>query len=98
MEYYKIPGEQLWQGSSIRVKIVETENDIYDVMLDVVQGKEVTEAVKREKIENLEEEVMKIVKEKPGLSANAYMGLVMQKLKGKVSGKEVMEILKRLVK
>ena len=75
-----------------------SENDIYDVMLDVVQGKEVTEAVKREKIENLEEEVMKIVKEKPGLSANAYMGLVMQKLKGKVSGKEVMEILKRLVK
>ena len=44
-----------------------------------------------------EEEIMKLVKEKPGLSQNAYMGLVMQKLKG-VSGKEVMEILKKLVK
>ena len=41
---------------------------------------------------------MKIVSEKSGLSINAYMGLVMQRFKGKINGQEVMEILKKLVK
>jgi len=46
----------------------------------------------------LEEEILKIIKDKPGLSINAYMGLVMKKFKGKVNGKEVAEIIKKLVK
>jgi Glu-tRNA(Gln) amidotransferase subunit E-like FAD-binding protein len=66
-------------------------------MTEIVQGKKVTEAVKRERVENLEEQVLKIVKDKPGLSINAYMGLVMKEFKGKVDGKKVMEILKKLV-
>jgi len=75
-----------------------SENEIYDVMQEVASGKDVKEAVKREKIENLEEKILKLIKEKPGLSVNAYMGLVMSKFRGKVNGKEVAEILKRLVK
>jgi Glu-tRNA(Gln) amidotransferase subunit E-like FAD-binding protein len=75
-----------------------SEQDIKDVMEDVVKGKDVKEAVKKEKIGNLEEEILKLIKEKPGLSINAYMGLVMSRFKGKVNGKEVAEILKRLVK
>jgi len=75
-----------------------SENEIYEVMKEVVQGKNVKDAVKREKIENLEEEILKLIKEKPGLSVNAYMGLVMKKLKGKVNGKEVIEIIKKLVR
>ena len=74
------------------------ENEIKDVMEEVVLGKEVKEAVKKERIENLEEEILKIIKEKPGLSINAYMGLVMSRFKGKANGKEVMEILGKLMK
>ncbi len=75
-----------------------SENEVYDVMGEVAEGKNVKESVKREKVENLEEEVLKIIKEKPGLTVNAYMGLVMQRFKGKVNGKEVAEILKKLLK
>ena len=48
--------------------------------------------------EELKNEVKKLVQEKPGLSVSAYMGLVMQKHRGKVEGKKVMEILKKLIK
>ena len=41
---------------------------------------------------------MNLIKSKPGLSENAYMGLIMKEFKGKVSGKEVMEIIKKFVK
>lgn len=75
-----------------------SESDIQQIMAEIIEGKEASEAVKREKIENLEEEILKIVKDKPGLGMNAYMGLAMQKFKGKVNGKEIMEILKRVVK
>ena len=40
----------------------------------------------------------KLVKQKPGLSVGGYMGLVMNEFKGKISGKEVMEILKKYTK
>jgi Glu-tRNA(Gln) amidotransferase subunit E-like FAD-binding protein len=46
----------------------------------------------------IEKEIEQIVKEKPGLNISAYMGLVMAKLKGKVDGKTVMDILKKVVK
>ena len=68
------------------------------IMLEIVKGKNVNDALKVEKIENLEDEIIKLVKEKPGLNINAYMGLVMARFKGRVSGKEVMEILKKLIK
>jgi len=74
------------------------ENEIKEIMEEIAKGKNVMDAVKREKIENLEEEILKIIKEKPSLSTNAYMGLVMQKFKGKINGKEAMEIIKKLVK
>ncbi len=74
------------------------ENEVKEIMEEVARGKNVKDVLNREKIENLEEEILKLVKEKPGLSVNAYMGLVMQKFKGKVNGKEVAEVLKKLVK
>ena len=74
------------------------ESDIFEVMKDIVRGKKVEDAVKREKVGNLDEEIMKLIKEKPGLSKNAYMGLVMAKFKGKVNGKEVSSIIEKLVK
>jgi Glu-tRNA(Gln) amidotransferase subunit E-like FAD-binding protein len=72
------------------------ENEIKNIMEEIVLGKDIQESIKREKISNLEEEILKIIKEKPGLNVNAYMGLVMNKFKGKVNGKEVMEIISKL--
>jgi len=74
-----------------------SEEDVRDIMEKIVKGKDIKEAIKREKIENLEEEILKIVKEKPGLTINAYMGLIMKRFKGKVNGKEVAGILKKLL-
>ena len=45
-----------------------------------------------------ESEIVKLIKEKPGLSVGGYMGLIMQKFKGKVNGKEVNAILNKLLK
>ena len=50
------------------------------------------------KINEIEEKFLKIIEEKPGLNANAYMGLVMKEFKGKIDGKIAMEIIKKLVK
>ena len=76
-----------------------SENDVKQVLLDVVKGKSVKEVISLEKesLHVVEEKVIKIIKSKPGLSPNAYMGLVMKdpKLKGKVSGKDVMEIINK---
>jgi len=74
--------------------------DVKHIMTEIVRGKSLEEAIKIEKVDFsvVEAEVAKIVKEKPGLSIGGYMGLVMKKFKGKISGREVSEILGRLVK
>jgi Glu-tRNA(Gln) amidotransferase subunit E-like FAD-binding protein len=77
-----------------------TKNDIKNVLDSIVKGASMEEAIKIEKVEvkDIEKQIIDIIKSKPGLSANAYMGLVMKEFKGKVSGKEVMEIIKKYVK
>ncbi len=72
-----------------------SQGEIQEIMKEIVQDKNVKEAVKREKVENLEEEIRKIVKKKPGLSVNAYMGLVMKKFN--VNPKRASEIIKNIV-
>jgi len=47
---------------------------------------------------DLESEIKEIIKQKPGLNIGAYMGIVMGKHRGKVEGKKVMEILRKIVK
>ncbi len=76
------------------------ENDIRNIMLKIASGEKFGEATKVEKVsaDELENEINKIIKEKPGLAINAYMGLLMQKFKGKIDAKKAMEILKRTVK
>ena len=74
------------------------ESQAKRIMTDIAKGKDANEALKIEKVSNLEEEILKLIKEKPGLSINAYMGLAMAKFKDKVSGKEIMAVLKRIVK
>lgn len=74
-----------------------SENDIKMIMQKVFEGQKLSEATKKEQVD-LEKEIKELMSEKPGLSSNAYMGLVMAKFKGKVNGKEVMDALKKLVK
>jgi len=75
-------------------------NDVKHVMEEIAKGKSFEDAIKIEKIDlsEIEEEIAKIVKEKPGLSIGGYMGLVMNKFKGKVSGKDATEIINKLIK
>jgi uncharacterized protein YqeY len=68
--------------------------------LKIVEGAKVEEALKVEKMsdDELEKKIADIVKEKPGLRANAYMGMVIQKLGNTVDKRKAMEILNRVVK
>jgi glutamyl-tRNA(Gln) amidotransferase subunit E len=78
-----------------------SEGDVKKVMIGVVDGQELDELVKghSEKVDGdeVEEFVGKLVKEKPGMRENAYMGLVMKEFGGKVDAKKVMEIVKKVV-
>ena len=73
------------------------EEHLKHVMEKIAKGVSFEEAVKFEKhdFSAIEEKIHRIIKEKPGLSENAYMGLAMKEFKGKVSGKETMEIIKK---
>jgi len=74
-----------------------------DGMIDILIKKIKNEKIDLGKFESvssvdLEKEIKEIIKKKPGLSLGAYMGIVMGKHRGKVEGKKVMEILKKIVK
>lgn len=77
-------------------KIMENEAKI--ILQKIMEGLDIKEAIKIEKIDNIEEEILKLIKEKPGLSPNAYMGLIMVKFKGKINPKEIMDIILRFTK
>ena len=76
-----------------------SEGDVKRIMFDIVRGKEISEAIKMEKvpIEEIEKEIERMMKEKPGLSLNAYMGLIMQKYKGKIDAAKIAEMIKKRI-
>mgnify|MGYP001566592506 CR=1 FL=1 len=76
------------------------ESNVRDVFERIVSGEGLEDALRFEKVnlEDVEEKIHKIIKSKPGLNANAYMGLVMKEFKGKVSGKDAMEIINKMLK
>jgi Glu-tRNA(Gln) amidotransferase subunit E-like FAD-binding protein len=76
------------------------EEDAKHVLEKISKGIKIDEALKVEKtdLSEIEGEIAKIIKEKPGLTIGAYMGLVMQRFKGKVSGKAASEIINKLMK
>jgi Glu-tRNA(Gln) amidotransferase subunit E-like FAD-binding protein len=75
-----------------------SKNQIKPIFNEIMKGLPLKKIIaKKFKMpENIEEKIMKIIKEKPGLSPNAYMGLVMKEIKG-FSGREIMEIIKKLL-
>lgn len=77
-----------------------SENNLKHVLVEIVRGKSVEEALEikpTSDLKSLENEIKQLIKEKSGLNVNAYMGLIMQKHKG-INGKEVIEIIKKYVK
>lgn len=76
------------------------ENQVKMVLEKYSKNKDLEEALKFEKedISVVEERIMKIIKEKPGLSEKAYMGLIMKEFRGKIGGKEAVEIFKKHLK
>ncbi len=89
-------GSILNEISKKRIK----ESDVKNILNELVDGKSLNEAIKKEKadLSMIEEKIHNIIKSKPGLSINAYMGLVMKEFSGKISGEEAMMIIKKYVK
>ncbi len=84
-------------GAVAKKKISEAQ--IKSAMERIAEGKSFEDAIVFEKEDEgiVEEKILKIINEKPGLNANAYMGLVMKEFKGKIDGKKAMEIIKKYV-
>ncbi|MFH1585831.1 MAG: Glu-tRNA(Gln) amidotransferase subunit GatE [archaeon] len=76
-----------------------SESQVYDVIEKIVSGEKISD-IKFEKADtgDVEERIHKIIKSKPGLSPNAYMGLVMKEMKGKIDGKEAMKFIRKFIK
>jgi len=77
-----------------------SSNQIKEAMENVAKGFDIKEAIKfeREDTNIIEEKIMKIIKEKPGLSEKAYMGLIMKEFKGRIDGKSAMGVIKKYIK
>jgi len=75
------------------------KTDVKTVLKKLVEGIKFDNAIKIEKIDEnkLEEEIRKIIKDKPGLRENAYMGLVIGKYKGKIDARKAIEIIKKIL-
>jgi Glu-tRNA(Gln) amidotransferase subunit E-like FAD-binding protein len=75
------------------------KNEIPEILFDVAKGMNIKDVLEKEKVslDNVEEFIIKLIKDKPGLKANAYMGLVMKEFNGQVSGKQVMDLIKKYV-
>ncbi|MDO8508830.1 MAG: Glu-tRNA(Gln) amidotransferase subunit GatE [Nanoarchaeota archaeon] len=76
-----------------------SEGDVKNVLWEVAGGKDIEKALKIDKVgdDALEGEIIKIVKEKPGLGANAYMGMIIGKMGKNIDKRKAMEILNRIV-
>ncbi len=76
-----------------------TKEAVIELLSRKIKGEKIVlshfELISDDKLEN---EIKKIISEKPGLNASAYMGIVMAKHRGKVEGRKVMEFLKKHIK
>ena len=105
----KIPVEKIEEilNKDVLVFILEnlkkkkiSENQIKNILEKIVKGETLEDAIefKKEDLNIVEEKIMNIIGKKPELSVNAYMGLVMKEFRGKIDGKEAMEIIKKYSK
>jgi Glu-tRNA(Gln) amidotransferase subunit E-like FAD-binding protein len=76
-----------------------SEGEVRTVMAEVLAGKDVVDALDRGEQagdDEVEEAISKIVKGRPGLRPNAYMGLVMKEFGGKLDAKKAMELISKI--
>lgn len=94
-------------NEAVLEKVLEAlaEGEINDghvkhVLWKVVNGENVENALEIEEADHnvLEQEIVKIVGEKPGLTTGAYMGIIIGKLGANIDKRKAMDILGRLVK
>jgi Glu-tRNA(Gln) amidotransferase subunit E-like FAD-binding protein len=82
---------------SLRNKKISREQ-VKLVLERIVKGESMEKSIEFNKQDdNIEEVILDLIKNKPGLSENAYMGLVMKEMKGRVNAGEVMGIIKKLI-
>lgn len=75
-----------------------SKNTVMDILIDHAGGNfKNIEDYRQEQIGNLEEEIKKIVEEKPGLNPKAYMGLIMKRFSGRIDGKKAMQALNKIL-
>ncbi len=84
-------------GAVASGKIVSS--DVKPVLMKILDGVDLKDALKVEKIDDneIEKEIREIVKSKPGMRANAYMGMLMARFKGKLDAKKAMELIERVL-
>ncbi|HLC95824.1 MAG TPA: Glu-tRNA(Gln) amidotransferase subunit GatE [Candidatus Nanoarchaeia archaeon] len=70
---------------------------IMDIIIDYSKGAFGLEKYATIDDPDIEAEIREIVQSKPGLNPGGYMGLIMQKFKGKIDGKKAMDILKKYI-
>ena len=78
-------------------KNIIPKNTIVEALADTIKGTFNKDKYKGLSDEEVEKEIEKIVKEKPGLNHGAYMGIIMGKFKGKIDGKKAIEILRKYI-
>jgi len=72
---------------------------LLELVLEMIEGKQINLEFYKPVDENeIESEVIKLIKEKPGLNMGGYMGLLMAKFKGKADGKVLSSLLKKHLK
>jgi Glu-tRNA(Gln) amidotransferase subunit E-like FAD-binding protein len=74
-----------------------SEQHIKHILENLVEGKGLDARVEKVDMHEIEEKILKIIKSKPGLSDKAYMGLVMKEFRGKIGGREALEIIKKYI-
>ncbi len=76
-----------------------TSSDVKHILAKIFEGVKVSDALKVENVDDdeIEKEIREIIKSKPGMRANAYMGMLMAKFKGKLNAKKAMELINRVL-
>jgi Glu-tRNA(Gln) amidotransferase subunit E-like FAD-binding protein len=74
------------------------KNSVHNILIDISKDKKIDFSKYEIKDIDITDDVKKIIEEKPGLSKDAYMGIIMKQFKGKVDGKKVMDVLNKLLK
>ena len=75
-----------------------TKEAIIDLLVKKIKNEKINlEEFKAVSDKELENEIKKIISEKPGLNISAYMGLMMAKYRGKADGKKIMELIKNII-